>query len=129
MKKIKDSELDDLLNRLCDHDQEDVQRVWNIYRNSDDFKGNIILDGILRISKSHQLSHLKHQSILMLKIDFSTMFPPEICLRILAFCDAKSLCRSSQVSKGWGKMANDDWIWHRMCNQHIDRKCNDCGRV
>ena len=63
----------------------------------------------------------------MIRIDFLTALPPEISYRILCFLDTKSLCNAAQVSQRWRLLADDDVVWHRMCEQHIDRKCIKCG--
>ena len=31
------------------------------------------------------------------------------------------------MSRNWRMLADDDVVWHRMCEQHIDRKCTKCG--
>lgn len=46
---------------------------------------------------------------------------------MLCFLDTTSLCKAAQVSRRWRILADDDVVWHRMCEQHIDRKCNKCG--
>lgn len=38
-----------------------------------------------------------------------------------------SLCKAAQVSRRWRDLADDDVVWHHMCEQHIDRKCTKCG--
>ena len=86
-----------------------------------------VLQEILKISNSTELSIINQKSFLLLRIDFLSELPFELSLRILSFCDAKSLCQASKVSRVWMKMANDDWVWHRMCNQHINHKCKGCG--
>lgn len=34
--------------------------------------------------------------------------------------------RVMQVSQKWRDVANDDSLWHRMCAQHINKKCTKC---
>lgn len=63
----------------------------------------------------------------LLRIDFIKNAPTEIAIRILQYLDGRSLCHAAQVSKAWKKVADDDIIWHRMCEQHIDKKCTKCG--
>lgn len=41
--------------------------------------------------------------------------------------DASSLCSAAQVSHHWKQLADDDTLWHRMCEQHINKKCTKCG--
>ena len=38
-----------------------------------------------------------------------------------------SLCKAAQVSRKWREMADDDIVWMKICQQHIDRKCTKCG--
>nr|CAG8436644.1 9336_t:CDS:2 [Entrophospora candida] len=47
--------------------------------------------------------------------------------RNTALEDATSLCRAAQVSKTWRLLADDDQVWHKLCEQHIDKKCYKCG--
>eukprot|EP00123_Amoebidium_parasiticum_P006996 comp17808_c0_seq1/m.17884 comp17808_c0_seq1/g.17884 ORF comp17808_c0_seq1/g.17884 comp17808_c0_seq1/m.17884 type:complete len:535 (-) comp17808_c0_seq1:55-1659(-) len=63
----------------------------------------------------------------MLKVDFVAKLPDKLAKYILSFCDAKSLCMAAAVSKRWRQIANDDSLWHRMCAQHINKKCTKCG--
>ena len=37
------------------------------------------------------------------------------------------MCKAARVSQRWRTLADDDVVWHRMCEQHIDRKCTKCG--
>lgn len=63
----------------------------------------------------------------LIRIDFITTLPPEISFKILSYLDTSSLCKAAQVSRGWKTLADDDVVWHRMCEQHIHRKCKKCG--
>lgn len=63
----------------------------------------------------------------MLRTDFTAVFPPEITKQIFTLLDASSLCSAAQVSKHWKQLADDDTLWHRMCEQHINKKCTKCG--
>lgn len=63
----------------------------------------------------------------LIRIDFLTALPPEIGFQVLFHLDSASLCQAAQVSKRWKLMADDDIVWHRMCEQHIDKKCTKCG--
>lgn len=45
----------------------------------------------------------------------------------MGLLDAASLCRATQVSKLWHSLADDDTLWRKMCEQHIERKCEKCG--
>uniref|UniRef100_A0A0D2XEN4 F-box domain-containing protein n=1 Tax=Fusarium oxysporum (strain Fo5176) TaxID=660025 RepID=A0A0D2XEN4_FUSOF len=62
-----------------------------------------------------------------LKIDFLAALPTELSYKILSYLDTVSLCKAAQVSRRWRNLADDDVVWHRMCEQHIDRKCTKCG--
>jgi F-box/WD-40 domain protein MET30 len=61
-----------------------------------------------------------------LKIDFLAALPPEISYKVLGYLDTVSLCKAAQVSRRWRDLADDDVVWHHMCEQHIDRKCTKC---
>ncbi|KAI9815462.1 MAG: hypothetical protein M1827_002596 [Pycnora praestabilis] len=63
----------------------------------------------------------------LIRIDFLTALPPEISFKILCYLDTTSLCKAAQVSQRWRSLADDDVVWHKMCEQHIDRKCTKCG--
>jgi F-box/WD-40 domain protein MET30 len=63
----------------------------------------------------------------LIRIDFLAALPAEVSFRILCFLDTTSLCKAAQVSRRWRQLADDDVVWHRMCEQHIDRKCTKCG--
>ena len=63
----------------------------------------------------------------LIKIDFLTALPPELGFKILCYLDTTSLCKAAQVSQRWRALADDDVVWHKMCEQHIDRKCTKCG--
>ncbi|KAJ3211310.1 hypothetical protein HK099_008048 [Clydaea vesicula] len=63
----------------------------------------------------------------LLKINFIDVLPIHLCVKILGYLDHKSLCRTAQLSKKWNLVSNDDSLWHRMCIQHIDKRCVRCG--
>lgn len=63
----------------------------------------------------------------LIRIDFVSALPAEISFKILCYLDASSLCKAAQVSRKWRALADDDVVWHRMCEQHIERKCLKCG--
>lgn len=86
-----------------------------------------MLQGILAQCCFPQLSYLSSTVRDLIRIDFIVALPCEISLRIFSFLDTTSLCNAAQVSRIWRKLADDDVVWHRMCEQHIDRKCNVCG--
>ena len=86
-----------------------------------------MLQGLLAQCCFPQLSYLSVSVRDLLKIDFLSALPPEISFKILCFLDTTSLCKAAQVSRRWRQLADDDVVWHRMCEQHIDRKCTRCG--
>jgi F-box/WD-40 domain protein MET30 len=87
----------------------------------------LILQGIVSTCCMPQLSFLASAVEPLLKIDFLAVLPSEVSLKILSHLDATSLCHAAQVSKTWKCLADDDIVWHRMCEQHIDKKCTKCG--
>lgn len=80
-----------------------------------------------RTVNSSQLSHLSEALSQIIRVDPFTLFPREVCLRVLGYLDAISLGKAAQVSKLWKNLADDDLLWRRMCGQHIERKCTKCG--
>ena len=119
--------LQERLRTYSREDQEAITRIWAEYSRSSQDKRQLILDGILDICCLPQLSKLSNQTSKLLKLDFVKSLPYELSIKILQYCDAQSLCHASQASRIWNQRANDDLIWHRMCNQHIDKKCLKCG--
>ena len=86
-----------------------------------------MLQGILTQCCFPQLSYLSASVRELIRIDFLSALPSELSYRILSFLDTTSLCKAAQVSHKWRTLADDDVVWHKMCEQHIDRKCNKCG--
>ena len=86
-----------------------------------------MLQGILTQCCFPQLSYLSANVRELIRIDFLTALPTELAFRILCYLDTTSLCKAAQVSQRWRTLADDDVVWHRMCEQHIDRKCTKCG--
>lgn len=86
-----------------------------------------MLQGIMTQCCFPQLSTVAREVQDQLKIDFITALPTEISFKILCYLDTVSLCKAAQVSRRWRMLADDDAVWHRMCEQHIDRKCTRCG--
>jgi F-box/WD-40 domain protein MET30 len=86
-----------------------------------------MLQGILTQCCFPQLSYLSTAVRDLIRIDFLTALPSEISFKILCFLDTNSLCKAAQVSQKWRILADDDVVWHKMCEQHIDRKCPSCG--
>ena len=88
---------------------------------------DIFYAGILTQCCFPQLSYLSASVRDLIRIDFLTALPVEISYKVLCFLDTTSLCKAAQVSQRWRTLADDDVVWHRMCEQHIDRKCTKCG--
>jgi F-box/WD-40 domain protein MET30 len=86
-----------------------------------------MLGGLLTRCCVPQLSYISQNLGPLQKVDFLSILPAEISFKILRHLDAKSLCRAAQVSTTWRRLADDDAVWKRLCEQHIDRKCNKCG--
>jgi F-box/WD-40 domain protein MET30 len=86
-----------------------------------------MLQGILTQCCFPQLSYLSTNVRELIRIDFLSALPTELAFRILCYLDTTSLCKAAQVSQRWRSLADDDVVWHRMCEQHIDRKCTKCG--
>lgn len=86
-----------------------------------------MLQGILTQCCFSQLSFLASNVRELIRIDFLTALPTELSFKILCHLDTISLCKAAQVSQRWRSLADDDVVWHRMCEQHIDRRCEKCG--
>ncbi|SZF06105.1 unnamed protein product [Blumeria hordei] len=108
-------------------DQKSISLVWSLFSAASAKRRHLMLQGILAQCCFPQLSYLSTTVRELIRIDFITALPTEISVRILCFLDTKSLCKAAQVNKGWKILAEDDVIWHRMCEQHIHRKCTKCG--
>lgn len=122
MKKLQEK-LEDLPNR----DQEAISHVWSIFSAAPEHHRKLILQGILTQCCFPQLSFVSQEVASLIKIDFISTLPQEIALKILCYLDCNSLCNAAQVSRKWKTLADDDRVWHHMCEQHIDRKCPNCG--
>lgn len=86
-----------------------------------------MLQGILAQCCFPQLSFISSSVRNLIKIDFLGALPTELGFKILCYLDTTSLCKASQVNRRWRQLADDDVVWHKMCEQHIDRKCTKCG--
>lgn len=87
----------------------------------------MMLQGVLSQCCFPQLSFLLQNVRELIKIDFLAALPTELGYQVLRNLDTASLCKAGQVSRRWRAMADDDEVWHRMCEQHIARKCTKCG--
>ncbi|PHH64744.1 hypothetical protein CDD81_4006 [Ophiocordyceps australis] len=115
------------LNSLPVADQEAITHVWSLFSAAPSKHRELMLQGIITQCCFPQLSTVSREVQEQLKIDFLTALPPELSYKVLCHLDTVSLCKAAQVSRRWRNLADDDVVWHRMCEQHIDRKCTKCG--
>ncbi len=115
------------LDTLSQEDRQGIVQVWSLFSAAPSKHRNLMLQGILAQCCFPQLSFLSANVREMIRIDFLSALPSEASFRILSFLDTTSLCKAAQVSRKWRQLADDDVVWHRMCEQHIDRKCTKCG--
>jgi F-box and WD-40 domain protein MET30 len=115
------------LDTLSQEDRQGIVQVWSLFSAAPSKHRNLMLQGILAQCCFPQLSFLSANVRDLIRIDFLSALPSEVAFRILSFLDTTSLCKAAQVSSKWRQLADDDVVWHRMCEQHIDRKCTKCG--
>ncbi|KAF2834561.1 F-box/WD repeat-containing protein pof1 [Patellaria atrata CBS 101060] len=120
-------QLQNELGALSQSDQQGIAHVWSLFSAAPSKHRKLILQGILTQCCFPQLSFISGQVRDLIKIDFLSALPTELAFNILCFLDTTSLCKAAQVSQRWRALAEDDVVWHRMCEQHIDRKCTKCG--
>ncbi|CDS04105.1 hypothetical protein LRAMOSA07060 [Lichtheimia ramosa] len=107
--------------------QQPILDAWAIFSAATAQQRRIILQGLVATCCTSQLSFLASSIEPLLRIDMTAILPPEIVVKIFSYLDAQSLCAACQVSRRWKSLADDDSLWHRMCQQHIDKKCAKCG--
>lgn len=115
------------LESLPQSDQQSISHVWSLFSAAPAKHRKLLLQGIMAQCCFPQLSYISTTVRELIRIDFITALPPEISFKILCYLDTTSLCKAAQVSRGWRALADDDVVWHRMCEQHIHRKCKKCG--
>ncbi|KKK12571.1 sulfur metabolite repression control protein [Aspergillus rambellii] len=115
------------LETLPQGDQQSISHIWSLFSAAPAKHRKLILQGILAQCCFPQLSFVSATVRDLIRIDFITALPPEISFKILCYLDTTSLCKAAQVSRRWRALADDDVVWHRMCEQHIHRKCKKCG--
>ncbi|KAE8354922.1 putative E3 ubiquitin ligase complex SCF subunit sconB [Aspergillus coremiiformis] len=115
------------LETLPPRDQQGIAHVWSLFSAAPAKHRKLILQGIMSQCCFPQLSFVSATVRDLIRIDFLTALPPEISFKILCYLDTTSLCKAAQVSSRWRALADDDVVWHRMCEQHIHRKCKKCG--
>ena len=108
-------------------DRQAITHIWSLFSAAPPFHRKLILQGILSQCCFPQLSFISSQLSSLIRIDYISALPSEISYKILAYLDAISLCQAAQVSRKWREMADDDIVWMKICQQHIDRKCTKCG--
>ncbi|CAK7201517.1 hypothetical protein SEUCBS139899_004223 [Sporothrix eucalyptigena] len=96
------------LENLKPDDQQAITHVWSLFSAAPAKQRELMLQGIMTQCCFPQLSKVSREVADQLKIDFITALPAE-------------------DDKQWRELADDDQVWHRMCEQHIDRKCTKCG--
>ena len=129
-RQVDEPSMDQLQHELEDlpaGDQQAIAHVWSLFSAAPAKQRNLMLQGILTQCCFPQLSYLAASVRELIRIDFLTALPAECSVKILTSLDTKSLCRAAQVSQKWRSLADDDIIWHKMCEQHIAKKCDKCG--
>lgn len=115
------------LEAMPEEDRQGIVQVWSLFSAAPAKHRKLMLQGILAQCCFPQLSYLSANVRELIRIDFLAALPAEVSFRILGFLDTTSLCKAAQVSRKWRQLADDDVVWHHMCEQHIDRKCTKCG--
>ncbi|KAH6918895.1 F-box/WD repeat-containing protein pof1 [Coprinopsis sp. MPI-PUGE-AT-0042] len=115
------------LDKLSVEEREAVNAIWSNFSSSSHPRRALILQGLLTMCCFSQLSLLTEQLAHLIRIDPFAVIPREVGLKILSYLDATSLCRAAQVSTRWRALADDNVLWHAICEQHIGQKCHKCG--
>ncbi|EPY50930.1 F-box/WD repeat protein Pof1 [Schizosaccharomyces cryophilus OY26] len=115
------------LVKLDDTGRRRVNTICSTFSDASIQERKVALENILNRCCPSLLSFASSTLDTLVRLDFLSILPPEISFRILSFLDARSLCQAAQVCRQWKELADDDIIWHRMCEQHINRKCEKCG--
>ncbi|KAI1277645.1 quinon protein alcohol dehydrogenase-like superfamily [Xylaria sp. FL0933] len=114
------------LETLSAGDRQAITNVWSLFSAAPTKQRELMLQGIITQCCFPQLSTVSREVHEQLKIDFMSALPTELSLKILCYLDCSSLCKAAQVSRRWNALSGDDVVWHRMCEQHIGRKCEKC---
>ncbi|KAG2234842.1 quinon protein alcohol dehydrogenase-like superfamily [Thamnidium elegans] len=119
--------IQDQMETLATSDREAISHIWSLFSAAPNDQRMLILRGIVSTCCMPQLSFLHNETRPLLRIDFVSILPKEVTLTVFSYLDATTLCHAAQVSRIWKKLADDDSLWHKMCEQHIDKKCSKCG--
>ncbi|CAH1765409.1 5897_t:CDS:2 [Entrophospora sp. SA101] len=114
------------LQQMPTQEKQTIEQISSLFSKLSLKSRNIALEGLLHQCCSTQLSFLSNRLEDLNRIDFIAHLPEELSLHILSYLDATSLCHAAQVSKPWKLLADDDQVWHKLCEQHIDKKCYKC---
>ncbi|SCU81628.1 LANO_0B03730g1_1 [Lachancea nothofagi CBS 11611] len=125
--KQRHSKLHNKISKLIPDEQRQVNDLLSNFMGCNDKMRKLVLEGILTNCCFPQLSFLASEIQSLIKIDFISTLPEEVSLKILSYLDCESLCNATQVCRRWKQLADDDKVWYHMCQQHIDRKCPNCG--
>ena len=120
-------QLQNELATLSNSDQQGISHMWSLFSAAPPRQRNLMLQGILNVCCYPQLSFIASSVRDLIKLDFISLLPTELAFKIFSYLDTTSLCKAAQVSRRWRTLADDDVVWHRMCEQHIARKCTKCG--
>ncbi|KAH0256265.1 WD40 repeat-like protein, partial [Aureobasidium melanogenum] len=102
------------------------RHMKNMFSDMDNDERKRILTELLADCDGKLLSYVANFVAPRLKRDPFGVLPNELCLRILTFIDdAKTLARSSQVSKRWHELVSDDMAWKSLCEKHAYRRMSD----
>jgi F-box/WD-40 domain protein MET30 len=115
------------LDKLTSADQQAITHVWSLFSAAPSRHRELMLQGVLAQLCFPQLSLVSREVTEALKIDFIAALPVEIAQKVLCYLDTVSLTKAAQVSQRWRLLADDDAVWVRMCEQHVNRKCTKCG--
>lgn len=123
----KMTEIQKELEMLPRRDQQAISHVWSVFSAAPSAQRSLMLEGLLTMCCFPQLSMISQEVSRLIRIDFISVLPNELALKVLCYLDCQSLCSAACVSTKWKQMADDDRVWRHMCEQHIDRKCPQCG--
>lgn len=115
------------LDKLTSADQQAITHVWSLFSAAPGRHRELMLQGVLAQLCFPQLSLVSREVTEALKIDFIAALPVELSQKVLCYLDTVSLTKAAQVSRTWRLLADDDAVWVRMCEQHVNRKCTKCG--